>query len=172
MSDPPYRSSQSTSEPGSVYVGNLLLSTTDQDLEDLFSQFGAIRALRRVTQDNGQCRGFAFLDFADSASVDEAIKALDQTDFKGRIITVQKPRSKWGDPPPGDRRLPPRGRRNDRGNDYDDGYDRRRFDDRYRERSPPRRYPEYDEPPPRREYRRERSPERDRRGRYEDDYYR
>jgi RNA recognition motif-containing protein len=161
-------------EPGSIYVGNLAVSTTEQELEELFAKFGSIRAIRRVSHPNGQCRGFAFVDFIDGSVVPAVIKALNQASFKGLTISVERPRYKWGDRPAGDRaRGSSRTRRGDRPSDYDDAYDRRRSaDDRYRERSPPRRYAAYDDPPPRREYRRERSPDRDRRGRYDDDYYR
>jgi RNA recognition motif-containing protein len=168
----------SASEDGgtnsTIYVGNLPPSTTDADLEGLFVKFGAVRALRNVTHPNGECRGFAFVDYTEPTAADAAIKAMNRTDFKGSQIVVEQPRRKWGDAPRRDRSPRPSQRSGDR--DYrSDGYsDPRRYaDDGYREQ--PRRgygYADYDRRyADDRYYPRDRSPERDSRWRYESDRY-
>jgi RNA recognition motif-containing protein len=177
--DPPPAPAPSASQgSSSVYVGNLPLSTTDEDLEAHFSKYGPISSLRRVTTVSGRCRGFAFVDYAQDSSAAAAIKAVNMTEFKGLTITVQRPRRRWGDDPHTStaRTAPPlRPRHDDR--DYDDRrrYDDRDYDDRRRyDDSPPRRDSRYSDPQ-RRDDRydtRDRSPPRLARPRYGDDYYR
>jgi RNA recognition motif-containing protein len=46
-----------------LYVGNLPLSISDTDLEDLFSQFGVVTSARVITtRHTGRSRGFGFVE--------------------------------------------------------------------------------------------------------------
>lgn len=74
-----------------LYVGNLAFSTTSQDLETLFGQYGKVTSAQVVMdRETGRSRGFAFVEMA--AGGEEAIKALNLTDFQGRSITVNEAR--------------------------------------------------------------------------------
>jgi RNA recognition motif-containing protein len=74
-----------------LYVGNLAFSTTSADLEQLFGQYGKVTKAQVVMdRETGQSRGFGFVEM--SAGGDEAIKALNLTEFQGRSITVNEAR--------------------------------------------------------------------------------
>lgn len=82
-----------------VYVGGLPYSTTDQQLQDLFAQYGAVASARIITDKfTGQSRGFGFVEMATDGDAQKAITALNGTQFGGRTLTVnearpQEPRS-------------------------------------------------------------------------------
>lgn len=82
-----------------VYVGGLPYSTTDQQLNDLFAQYGAVSSARIITDKfTGQSRGFGFVEMATDGDAQKAITALNGTQFGGRTLTVnearpQEPRS-------------------------------------------------------------------------------
>jgi RNA recognition motif-containing protein len=91
-----------------LYVGNLLYEVQDQDLNDLFSQYGALTSATVVRySDTGRSKGFGFVEFEQEADAQAALDALNNSDFKGRNIFVSEAR------PPQDRSE--RGDRNDRG---------------------------------------------------------
>ena len=73
-----------------MFVGNLNYETTQQDLETLFSGVGPISEVFLPTdRATGQPRGFAFVEFTDSATVPLAIEKLDAAELKGRSIRVR-----------------------------------------------------------------------------------
>lgn len=74
-----------------LYVGNLAFATTSSDLEQLFGQHGKVTKAQVVTdRETGQSRGFGFVEMATGG--DEAIKALNLSQFQGRSITVNEAR--------------------------------------------------------------------------------
>jgi RNA recognition motif-containing protein len=74
-----------------IYVGNLAFATTSSDLEQLFGQYGKVTKAQVMTdRDSGQSRGFGFVEMASGG--EEAIKALNLTEFQGRSITVNEAR--------------------------------------------------------------------------------
>lgn len=76
-----------------IYVGNLPYSVTDDDLRDLFAEFGEL-ASAEVIKDkfSGQSKGFGFVDMPSNSDADAAIKALNESDMKGRKLTVNEAR--------------------------------------------------------------------------------
>jgi RNA recognition motif-containing protein len=80
-----------------IYVGNLPFSTTESDLEGLFSQHGAVSSVRVITdRETGRSRGFAFVEMADPNAADEAIRALNGRDMGGRPLRVNEAREREG----------------------------------------------------------------------------
>src|SRR6478672_5209564 len=81
-----------------IYVGNLAHKATDQDLTELFAQYGEVKSAK-IINDNftGQSRGFAFVDMDDEAA-QAAMSALNETEFMGRNIFVNeaKPKTSGG----------------------------------------------------------------------------
>ena len=74
-----------------LYVGNLSFGTTDQDLMELFGQYGQVVSAQVVSdRDTGRSRGFAFVEMASGAQ--EAIQATHGQDFQGRTLTVNEAR--------------------------------------------------------------------------------
>ena len=76
-----------------LYVGNLPFSTTQQDLEQLFGQYGTVtKAQVIMDRETGRSRGFGFVEM--SSGADEAVAAMNGAEFQGRRLTVNeaKPR--------------------------------------------------------------------------------
>jgi RNA recognition motif-containing protein len=83
-----------------IYVGNLPYSVTDDDLRDVFSQFGELMSAEVVKDKfSGQSKGFGFVDMPNNSEADQAIKALNDTDLKGRKLTVNEARPRAERPP-------------------------------------------------------------------------
>jgi len=76
-----------------IYVGNLPYSVNDDDLRSVFSQFGELVAAEVIRDKfSGQSKGFGFVDMPNKAEADAAIKALNETEMKGRKLTVNEAR--------------------------------------------------------------------------------
>jgi RNA recognition motif-containing protein len=76
-----------------IYVGNLPYSATDDDLRDVFGEFGELAAAEVIKDKfSGQSKGFGFVDMPNNSEADAAIKALNETDLKGRKLTVNEAR--------------------------------------------------------------------------------
>lgn len=76
-----------------IYVGNLPYSVTDEDLRDVFGEYGDL-ASAEVIKDkfSGQSKGFGFVDMPNNSEADAAIKELNESVFKGRKLTVNEAR--------------------------------------------------------------------------------
>jgi len=70
----------------SVYVGNLPHGTTEEELRELFAQYGPVESVRVI-----EGKGFAFVDLSDEKAGD-AIRAINGMDFKGRVLRVDEAR--------------------------------------------------------------------------------
>ena len=78
-----------------IYVGNLSFKTTENELNDLFSQHGEVREVSLVTdRETGRPRGFGFVEMANDSEAREAITALDGQEFGGRALKVNEARPK------------------------------------------------------------------------------
>ena len=75
-----------------VYVGNLSFGATEDQVRDLFSEFGDIQSIAMINdRDTGRFRGFAFVEMEDSAA-NAAIKALNGKEVDGRELSVNEAR--------------------------------------------------------------------------------
>ncbi len=75
-----------------IYVGNLPFSTTGQELENLFSQYGTVTSASVVNdRETGRSRGFGFVEM-DNEGGAKAIEALDGRDHGGRNLKVNEAR--------------------------------------------------------------------------------
>ena len=72
-----------------LYVGNFNYSTTDEQLEKLFSEYGQVVEVSIIGN-----KGFGFVEMSDSAGAEKAKEALDGSDFEGRTIRVNEARPK------------------------------------------------------------------------------
>lgn len=74
-----------------LYVGNLSFSSTESDLKDLFGRHGSVESVNVITdRESGRPRGFAFVEMSEGNGAQDAIRALDGTDFGGRTIKVNE----------------------------------------------------------------------------------
>ncbi|MBW1712961.1 MAG: RNA-binding protein [Deltaproteobacteria bacterium] len=86
-----------------IYVGNVPFSVTEEDLNDLFAQYGTVHQVKMISdRDTGRYRGFSFIDM-DDTEAEAAISALDGTDFNGRTLRVNEARERTPRPPRQDR---------------------------------------------------------------------
>ena len=75
-----------------IYVGNLPFSVTDDQLRELFGQHGSVESVAVITdRETGRPRGFGFIEMA-AADADQAISAINGTDFGGRSLNVNEAR--------------------------------------------------------------------------------
>ena len=82
-----------------LYVGNLPFRITEQELEELFGQVGAVQSANIVTdRDTGRSRGFAFVEMESSEAADAAIQQLNGRDLDGRAMTVNEARPRENRP--------------------------------------------------------------------------
>ena len=80
-----------------LYVGNLDYSVTKDDLQAHFAQAGdVVDAVVITDKYSGRSKGFGFVEFAEEAMAQEAIKMLNGQEFKGRELRVDlaKPQEK------------------------------------------------------------------------------
>ncbi len=71
-----------------IYVGNLVYSATNEEVKELFSQFGKVFNVKLIyDRETKKPKGFGFVEMQEEG-VNEAIAKLDNTDFMGRIIRV------------------------------------------------------------------------------------
>jgi cold-inducible RNA-binding protein len=83
----------------SIYVGNLAHEATEDDLRQVFSQFGTVSTVSIIKdRETGRPRGFAFVEMPDGNEAAEAIKNLNLKDIQGRAITVNEARPKTDRP--------------------------------------------------------------------------
>ena len=74
-----------------LYVGNLTYDTTEDNLVELFSEFGEVLSAQIIIdRDTNRSKGFGFVEMANGA--DEAATALNGQDFRGRNLTVNEAR--------------------------------------------------------------------------------
>lgn len=76
-----------------LFVGNLPFNTTAAQLEEVFSQAGAIEKVDIVTDRyTGQGKGFAFVEMVTEEDAQKAIKTLAGYNLGGRTIVVNEAR--------------------------------------------------------------------------------
>ena len=74
-----------------IYVGNLSFDAEVEDLQSLFAEYGAVRKCSLpLDRDTGRKRGFAFVEMASEADEQKAIDALQNVEWMGRMIRVNK----------------------------------------------------------------------------------
>lgn len=82
-----------------LYVGNLPFRITEQELEELFGQVGAVQSANIVTdRDTGRSRGFAFVEMESSEAADAAIQQFNGRELDGRAMTVNEARPRENRP--------------------------------------------------------------------------
>jgi RNA recognition motif-containing protein len=79
-----------------IYVGNLPWSTTDTDLQELFTTYGSVTSARVITdRETGRSRGFGFVEMDADGAV-KAIAELDGRDYGERALRVNEAQERQG----------------------------------------------------------------------------
>ncbi|BAZ45531.1 RNA-binding region RNP-1 [Chondrocystis sp. NIES-4102] len=77
----------------SIYVGNLSYEINQEDLSDVFAEYGTVKRVHIPTdRETGRVRGFAFVEMEAEAEEDKAIQALDGAEWMDRNLKVNKAR--------------------------------------------------------------------------------
>lgn len=81
-----------------LYVGNLAWTVTDQDLQEAFSEAGAVDSSQVIIdRATNRSRGFGFVEMASDEAAEAAIKNLNGRDIKGRPIRVNEAQARSND---------------------------------------------------------------------------
>ncbi len=78
-----------------LFVGNLPFSTTEEDLREMFSQFGELVNVSLLTDKfSGRSKGFGFVEYTTEEAALAAVEALHGSDLSGRdmVVNIAKPR--------------------------------------------------------------------------------
>jgi len=78
-----------------IYVGNLPWTINDDELRNLFSEFGEVSSANVIMDKfSGRSKGFGFVEMPNDSDAEAAIKALNDKEMKGRNLRVNqaKPR--------------------------------------------------------------------------------
>jgi RNA recognition motif-containing protein len=87
-----------------LFVGNLPYQAGEDDLRTHFGQVGPpTQIVRPLDRETGRARGFAFVEYADRAVAEEAIKRFDGQLFMGRPLAVSEARAREDRGPGGPR---------------------------------------------------------------------
>ena len=77
-----------------IYVGNLPFNASEDEVRNLFSAHGDVHSVTLITdRETGRPRGFGFVEMDDS-SAQNAIDAINGTEFNGRTLNVNEARER------------------------------------------------------------------------------
>ena len=77
----------------SIYVGNLSYDVNQEDLNEVFAEYGTVKRVHIPTdRETGRVRGFAFVEMESETDEDKAIEALDGAEWMDRSMKVNKAR--------------------------------------------------------------------------------
>ena len=72
-----------------LYVGNLAWATTDEDLQNAFSEYGSVVSAVVITErDSGRSRGFGFVEMASNVEAKKAVEMFNNKEIRERKISV------------------------------------------------------------------------------------
>ena len=76
-----------------IYVGNLALNVTEEDLQQAFEAFGEVTSAKIIKDKySGESKGFGFVEMPAGAEAQSAINGLNEKELKGRELKVNEAR--------------------------------------------------------------------------------
>ncbi|MDA1274020.1 MAG: RNA-binding protein [Verrucomicrobia bacterium] len=83
-----------------LFVGNLSYQTTENELQDLFSEAGVVTSVNLMLDKyTGKSRGFAFIEMSTPEEANKSVEMFQGKDLGGRALTVNIARPKEERPP-------------------------------------------------------------------------
>ncbi|MDX8381953.1 MAG: RNA-binding protein [Ghiorsea sp.] len=73
-----------------INVGNMSFDTTDEEIRDLFAEYGSVTSVKLMTNKEGQSRGFGFVEMSEDHAGGAAIRSLNGKEFAGRKLRVNE----------------------------------------------------------------------------------
>ena len=78
-----------------IYVANISFRASEDQLKDLFQQFGEVSSVKIITdRETGRSRGFGFVEMDSASEAEAAMKGLNNKDIDGRAMSVTIAREK------------------------------------------------------------------------------
>ena len=82
-----------------IYVANIPFKAKDDDLRELFEQYGEVTsAIIIMDKESQRSRGFGFVEMKDDTEAHEAIKSLNGHDFMEKTLIVNEARPRRDNP--------------------------------------------------------------------------
>lgn len=76
-----------------IYVGNLPYSTSEDDLRQMFGEYGPVTSANIIKdRDTGNSKGFGFVEMENQADGEKAIQNLNGNAMDGRNMKVNEAR--------------------------------------------------------------------------------
>ena len=76
-----------------IYVGNLSFRTSDEELREVFAEFGTVTSAKVIMdRETDRSRGFGFVEMSSDDEGRAAIEALDGAEVGGRNLRVNEAR--------------------------------------------------------------------------------
>ena len=80
-----------------IYVGNVPFQTSEDQLKELFEQYGQVEQAKIIVdRATGRSKGFGFVEMSERDEGMKAIEELDSKDFMGRTLRVNEARPRKG----------------------------------------------------------------------------
>jgi len=87
-----------------LHIGNLDYSTTNEELEKLFSSVGNLASVKVIRTLDGKSKGFGFVEMETEDEASKAIEKYNESSFKDRTIFVNEAKPQLNRPFNGDKR--------------------------------------------------------------------
>lgn len=82
-----------------IFVTKLSPNVTQEDLQDLFAQYGAVSSAKIIIdRETGNSKGYGFVEMDDDSEGQNAIDGLNDSEYDGRRMVVKqaRPREEMG----------------------------------------------------------------------------
>ncbi len=81
-----------------IFVGNLSRDVTDDDLKELFANYGQVKSAKVIRDMFSQeSKGFGFVEMPGVSEAQKAMNELNTKDLKGKKLTVNEARPRNGE---------------------------------------------------------------------------
>jgi len=78
-----------------IYVGNLAQSTTEDQLKNLFTEFGEVKSVKIITETGTrESKGYGFVDMPGNANAQKAILGLHEKPLNTKNLVVNEARNR------------------------------------------------------------------------------
>lgn len=80
---------QQVADPKKLFIGNVPFSTTEDELNEFFAQFGTVQSVKLITDRmTGRSKGIAFVEMSTEDEAQAAIDGGHNAEFGGRPLVV------------------------------------------------------------------------------------
>lgn len=82
-----------------IYISNLSFRIDDNDLKELFSEYGEIASAKVIIDKfSNRSKGYGFVEMSDDEAAKKAIEDLNQVEYDGKVINVSEARPRESKP--------------------------------------------------------------------------